>query len=172
MDSETRTHVPLLQHALVPKTSEVDQLLHIHILLYKYLSVTYFYTKLDLQPNETWWIRKELNLFLRIFSPPHKPLLPLIHKRRFYGNPTTVLAVALFFSHNRLWRPTSIYYSVSILHNIYRDMRPPTHGRLVRMKGLEPPRIFQHQILSLAWLPLHHIRIKKLPMLLFTTQQH
>lgn len=88
-----------------------------------------------------WWIRKELNLFLRIFSPPHKPLLPLIHKWRFYGNPTTVLAVALFFSHNRLWRPTSIYYSVSILHNIYRDMRPPTHGRLVRMKGLEPSRL-------------------------------
>ena len=87
-----------------------------------------------------WWIRKELNLFLRIFSPPHKPLLPLIHKWRFYGNPTTVLAVALFFSHNRLWRPTSSYYSVSILHNIYRDMRPPTHGRLVRMIGVEPTR--------------------------------
>lgn len=32
-------------------------------------------------------------------------------------------------------------------------------SNLVRERGLEPPRPFGHQHLSLAWLPLHHSRI-------------
>ena len=30
---------------------------------------------------------------------------------------------------------------------------------MVRLRGLEPPRSFDHQSLKLAWLPLHHRRI-------------
>lgn len=35
-------------------------------------------------------------------------------------------------------------------------------SNLVRERGLEPPRPFGHQHLSLAWLPLHHSRILSL----------